>query len=51
LFDNDSNRLSDTDFSVGSNYKDFVKLYFNDITGIPLLTPEEEKEVVKKVKE
>jgi len=51
LFDNDSNRLSDTDFSVGSNYKDFVKLYFNDISGIPLLTPEEEKEVVKKVKE
>jgi len=33
------------------NHKDFVKLYFNDISDIPLLTPEEEKEVVRKVKE
>ena len=38
-------------FSSWVNYKDFVKLYFNDISDIPLLTPEEEKEVVKKVKE
>ncbi len=33
------------------NHKDFVKLYFNDISDIPLLTPEEEKDVVRKVKE
>lgn len=37
-------------FSSWSNYKDFVKLYFNDISDIPLLKPEEEKDVVSKVK-
>jgi RNA polymerase primary sigma factor len=40
-----------TDFNEGTNYKDFVKLYFHDIADIPLLTPEEEKEIVRKVKE
>ncbi len=40
-----------TNIEAGSNYKDFIKLYFNDISSIPLLTPEEEKIVVKEVKE
>jgi len=35
----------------GQNYKDFVKLYFSNISDIPLLTPEEEKVVVRKVKQ
>jgi len=42
---------SNSNETEGVNYKDFVKLYFNDISDIPLLTPEEEKEIVKKVKE
>ena len=51
LFDKKESLLSSTDFSEWSNYKDFVKLYFHDISDIPLLTPEEEKEIVRKVKE
>ncbi len=51
LLDNKENYLPETDFSEWTNYKDFVKLYFSDISDIPLLTPEEEKEIVKKVKE
>jgi RNA polymerase primary sigma factor len=42
--------LSEPDFAEGANYKDFVKLYFHDISDIPLLTPEEEKEIVRRVK-
>ena len=33
-----------------NQHKDFIKLYFNDISKIPLLTPEEEKEVARKIK-
>jgi len=33
-----------------STYKDFIKLYFNDISDIPLLSPEEERQVIAKVK-
>jgi len=51
LFDKKESLLSWTDFAEWSNYKDFVKLYFHDISDIPLLTPEEEKEIVRKVKE
>ncbi|MDD2537305.1 MAG: sigma-70 family RNA polymerase sigma factor [Candidatus Absconditabacteria bacterium] len=36
---------------VGENqHKDFIKLYFNDISKIPLLTADEEKEVARKIK-
>jgi RNA polymerase primary sigma factor len=33
-----------------NQHKDFIKLYFNDIAKIPLLTPDEEKEVARKIK-
>ena len=33
-----------------NQHKDFIKLYFNDISKIPLLTPDEEKEVARKIK-
>jgi RNA polymerase primary sigma factor len=38
------------DINNDSQHKDFIKLYFNDIAKIPLLSPEEEKEVAKKIK-
>ena len=38
----------ENDFSVEENY---VKQYLNDLSSYPLLTPEEEKELTKKVKE
>lgn len=31
-------------------YKDFIKLYFNDISTIPLLTADEEKEIARRIK-
>ena len=31
-------------------YRDFIKIYFSDVARIPLLTPEEEKEIAKRVK-
>lgn len=31
-------------------YKDFIKLYFNDISKIPLLSPEEEKDLARRIK-
>ena len=39
-----------TDTLVDSQYKDFIKLYFNDISKIPLLNYEEEKEVARRIK-
>ena len=33
-----------------NQHKDFIKLYFNDIAKIPLLTPEEERDVARKIK-
>ncbi len=38
------------DTPADMQYKDYIKLYFNDISKIPLLTAEEEKEVARKVK-
>ncbi len=32
-------------------FKDFIKLYFNEIANIPLLTAEEEKELARKIKQ
>jgi hypothetical protein len=39
-----------TDNSVDNQYKDYIKLYFNDISRIPLLTYEEEREIARKIK-
>lgn len=39
-----------TDLPPDMQYKDYIKLYFNDISKIPLLTAEEEKEVARRVK-
>jgi RNA polymerase primary sigma factor len=33
-----------------NQHKDFIKLYFNDIAKIPLLTPEEERDVARRIK-
>lgn len=39
-----------SDNTAEMQYKDYIKLYFNDISKIPLLSAEEEKEVARKVK-
>ena len=39
-----------TEDFLDKTYKDFIKLYFSDVARIPLLTPEEEKEIAKRVK-
>jgi DNA-directed RNA polymerase sigma subunit (sigma70/sigma32) len=36
--------------STDNQYKDFIKLYFNDISKIPLLNSEEEREIAKRIK-
>lgn len=36
--------------AANSQHKDFIKLYFNDIGKIPLLTADEEKEIARKIK-
>ena len=38
------------DHAVDNQYKDYIKLYFNDISKIPLLNYEEEKEVARRIK-
>ena len=38
------------DLMADGQHKDFIKLYFNDISKIPLLTYEEEKERARKIK-
>ncbi len=38
------------DHGVDNQYKDYIKLYFNDISKIPLLNYEEEKEVARRIK-
>ena len=44
--------LIDNKYKVNDQqYKDFVKIYFNEISNIPLLTPEEEKELARRVKQ
>ncbi len=44
------NKKKTTSMYSTSNFKDFIKLYFNDISHIPLLTAEEEKIIVADVK-
>ncbi|MDR0282525.1 MAG: hypothetical protein LBI53_04405 [Candidatus Peribacteria bacterium] len=39
-----------TDTFGDNQHKDFIKLYFNDISKIPLLTADEEKEVARRIK-
>lgn len=36
--------------NTDSQYKDFIKLYFNDISKIPLLNSEDEREIAKRIK-
>ncbi|MEI8252506.1 MAG: sigma-70 factor domain-containing protein [bacterium] len=33
-----------------SQYKDFIKLYFNDISKIPLLSAEDERDIARRIK-
>lgn len=43
--------LHDTKYYVNDKqYKDFIKLYFNDISKIPLLSPDEEKDLARRIK-
>ncbi len=35
---------------IDGQHKDFIKLYFNDISKIPLLTYDEEREIARKIK-
>ncbi len=45
-------RLVEWNYRVNDQqYKDFIKLYFNEISTLPLLTPEEEKELARRVKQ
>lgn len=39
-----------TENHIESQFKDFIKLYFNDISKIPLLTYEEEREIARRIK-
>ncbi len=44
-------QLYDKIYTVNdSQYKDFIKLYFNDISKIPLLSAEDERDVAKRIK-
>lgn len=36
--------------NTDSQYKDFIKLYFNDISKIPLLNSEDERDIAKRIK-
>lgn len=38
-----------TYYSSDKQYKDFIKLYFNDISKIPLLTADEEKSIARRI--
>ena len=38
------------DLMADGQHKDFIKLYFNDISKIPILNYEEEKEIARKIK-
>ncbi len=43
--------LYDTEHNINDQqYKDFIKLYFNDISKIPLLTAQEEKDLANAIK-
>jgi RNA polymerase primary sigma factor len=45
-------KLFDNKYKINDHqYKDFIKLYFNEISTIPLLTPEEEKELARRVRQ
>lgn len=39
-----------TDTLIDSQYKDFIKLYFNDISKIPLLNYDEERDIARRIK-
>lgn len=41
---------SKTNLMVENQHKDFIKLYFNEISRIPLLSAEEEKEIARRIK-
>ncbi len=41
---------SKTNLIVENQHKDFIKLYFNEISRIPLLSAEEEKEIARRIK-
>ncbi len=44
-------QLYDKTYTVNdSQYKDFIKLYFNDISKIPLLSAEDERDIAKRIK-
>jgi len=36
--------------NTDSQYKDFIKLYFNDISKIPLLNSEDERDIARRIK-
>ncbi|USN57328.1 MAG: hypothetical protein H6766_02485 [Candidatus Peribacteria bacterium] len=38
-----------TYYSSDKQYKDFIKLYFNDISKIPLLTADQEKDIARRI--
>lgn len=41
---------SKSENSLENSYKDYIKLYFSDISKIPLLTQDEEKEIARRIK-
>ena len=43
-------RYGKPDLMADGQHKDFIKLYFNDISKIPLLTYEDEQEIARKIK-
>jgi hypothetical protein len=36
--------------TIEQQYNDFIKLYFNDISTLPLLSAEEEREIARRIK-
>ncbi len=49
MFDKNDNCFIKLNYSW-QDCKDFIKIYFNEISDMPLLTPEEEKELFRKAK-
>lgn len=44
-------QLYDKTYTVNDNqYKDFIKLYFNDISKIPLLSADDERDIARRIK-
>ena len=42
--------LGKVEAPVDGMYRDFIKIYFSDVARVPLLTPDEEKEIARRVK-